>query len=81
MYSSEVVDNCMLYEIMANLEAFRHNGFFENVLRNHNCFFDLNVFMERCNDVLELVNEFISKIISSLKFFNFFIFIYIRFKQ
>ena len=42
MYSSEVVDNCMLYEIMANLEAFRHNGFFENVLRNHNCFFGLN---------------------------------------
>ena len=23
--------------------------------RNHNCFFYLNVFMERCNDVLELV--------------------------
>jgi hypothetical protein len=23
--------------------------------RNHSCFFDLNVFMERCNDVLELV--------------------------
>ena len=42
MYSSEVVDNCMLYEIMANLEAFSHNGFFENVLRNHNCFFGLN---------------------------------------
>ena len=39
--------------------------------RNHSCFFDLNVFMERCNDVLELVQTMsnFNKLNKSKKFY------------